>query len=297
VLGALVASTVAGLAFGYWRIWSGAGKSGTLQLHSVGHVNHTAIYLAIMLGVCTAWIFARWRAWRAGRKAVAAAVAILVLGSLLMTASRGAVAAALAAVLLLALLWWPRWRTPFVVSLAGAGVVVAAMVGFGSELIRKHETWAAKDNMLSSRDAIWRMGLAAWQRYPWFGVGMDNYSLISHESVRAWRSEAGEDYDEQRYLPNAHAHSLYVNTLAERGVVGALALAAVLVTWLAWLLRYRPRPGDGDEAWRLWGGSAAAWWVTVSMGAVNTTLHHEHGILAALLLGMWLSWLARRRAS
>ena len=59
VLGALVASTVAGLVYGYWRMWSGIGKSGNLQLHSVGHVNHTAIYLAIMLGVCVSWLFAR----------------------------------------------------------------------------------------------------------------------------------------------------------------------------------------------------------------------------------------------
>jgi len=44
VLGALVVSTLVGLAVGYWRLWSGAGKSGTLQLYSVGHVNHTAIY-------------------------------------------------------------------------------------------------------------------------------------------------------------------------------------------------------------------------------------------------------------
>jgi hypothetical protein len=29
---------------------------------------------------------------------------------------------------------------------------------------------------------------------------------------------------------------------------------------------------------------------------VNTTLHHEHGILAALLLGLWLSRVRESRA-
>jgi hypothetical protein len=29
--------------------------------------------------------------------------------------------------------------------------------------------------------------------------------------------------------------------------------------------------------------------VTIGVGLVNTTLHHEHGILAALLFGLWLS--------
>ena len=50
LLGALVASTVIGLAIGYFRLWTGLAKSGHLQLHSVGHVNHTAIYLAINAG-------------------------------------------------------------------------------------------------------------------------------------------------------------------------------------------------------------------------------------------------------
>ena len=49
VLGTLVASAVVGLAIGHADLLRGRAKFGTLELHSVGHVNHTAIYLAIML--------------------------------------------------------------------------------------------------------------------------------------------------------------------------------------------------------------------------------------------------------
>jgi len=300
MLGALVASTVAGLAYGYWRLWSGAGRSGTLQLHSVGHVNHTAIYLAIMLGVCASWLFARWRAWPAGRRATALAVCALVLVSLVVTASRGAISVGLAMVAVIAAAWWPRWRAPLVASLAAIALVVAALVQFNAEVIRKQEDNVAAQNVLSHRGGIWRMALAAWERYPWFGVGIDNYSLISHELVRTWRSEAGKDYDPARYVRFPHAHNLFVNALAERGAVGFAALAAVLFAWLAALVRERPRPQDGDPAWLAWGGAASAWIVTVMAGMVNTTLHHEHGLLAALLLGLWLSTLpirCARRAS
>ncbi|HEY5958987.1 MAG TPA: hypothetical protein VIV60_20650, partial [Polyangiaceae bacterium] len=75
----------------------------------------------------------------------------------------------------------------------------------------------------------------------------------------------------------------------ERGVIGALPLAAVLLAWIIVLVRYRPAVGDTSQAWTLWGGATAAWVVTVVAGTVNTTLHHEHGILAALLFGLWLS--------
>jgi hypothetical protein len=59
----------------------------------------------------------------------------------------------------------------------------------------------------------------------------------------------------------------------------------------------RPAPGADDADWLLWGGAASAWLVTVGAGAVNTTLHHEHGILAMLLLGAWLCRLRERRAA
>jgi O-antigen ligase len=286
VLGALIASAVVGLAVGYARIWTGIGKSGNLQLHSVGHVNHTAIYIAIILGVCAAWLFARWQAWRAGRRAVALAVTLLVLVSLIVTASRGAVGVGLAMLIGLGLAWWPRWRAPALAGIAAVVVVAGLAFAAGAEVLRKHEGVVEANNVLSYRDGIWRMALAAWRAHPVFGAGMDNYSRI-----RVERLPPGD------YYPTAHAHSLYMNTLAERGIVGSAALAAVLIAWAASLvLAWRRRPAS-DHEWHLWGAAAAALAVTLGAGLTNTTLHHEHGLLAALLLGLWLSRQTARRAS
>lgn len=295
LLGALVASTLAGLAVGYWRMWSGAGGSGYLQLYSVGHVNHTAIYLAMMLGICASWVFACWRVWPGNRRSVALAVALLLLVSLVVTTSRAAVGIGFLVLLVLGLAWWPRWRAPLAASVVVIAVTIAVLAGFRAEVLQKQMDNAAAQNVLSFRDGIWRAGFVAWEKYPWFGVGKDNYNLITLERVRAWRGEAGKDYDETRYTPSPHAHNLYVNTLVERGATGVAALAAVLLAALAALVRYRPRPADGDFAWLAWGGAAGAWIVAAGIGAVNTTLHHEHGLLAALLLGLWLSTLPRPR--
>ena len=296
LLGALVLSTFAGLAIGYWRLWSGAGKSGTLQLYSVGHVNHTAIYIAIMLGVCASWLFACWQRWPAGRRAAAFAVTALVLVSLVVTASRGAVGVGFALVLALAFAWWPRWRVPLAGSIAAIVVAAALITGFGAEVLRKQLDNAAAQNVLSFRDGIWRTGIVAWEKFPWFGVGKDNFGKITQDNLRAWRSEAGKAYDPALYYPYAHGHSLYVNTLAERGAAGFVALVAVLLATVIALLRYRPRPADDNLTWLAWGAAASAWFVTVGVGAVNTTLHHEHGLLAALLLGLWLSTLRHSAA-
>jgi len=290
-----VASTLAGLVFGYWRLWSGVGKSGHLQLYSVGHVNHTAIYLAIMLGVCASWLYAYWRDWPVNRRTVALAISALIMVSLVVTTSRAAVGIGFLMVLVLALAWWPRWRAPLVASAIAIFLMSALIVGFGAGVLQKQMDNAAAQNVLAFRDGIWRTGVAAWEKYPWFGVGKDNFGRITHDHVRSWRTEAGKDYDATRYYPYAHGHSLYVNTLAERGSLGFAALLVVLAAALVALVRYRPQKGEGDFAWLAWGSAASAWFVTAGIGLANTTLHHEHGLLAALLLGLWLSTLTRTR--
>lgn len=297
VLGALIASTVIGLAVGHWRILSGAAKSDTLQLWSVGHVNHTAIYLAIVLGVCTSWLFVRWRSWRVGMRLIALAVTALVLASLMVTASRGAIGVGLALLLVLGAVWWRRWRAPVVASFVTVALVVAAAVGAKFEVVRKHQDDVEAQNVLAFRDGIWRMGLVGWKRYPWFGVGMDNYKLVTPERVKAWRELSGSDYDPARYVHFPHAHNLYIGALTERGIVGAGILAAVLIGWFVSLVRRRPHAQSDDTTWLLWGCSASAWFVVVAVGLVNTSLHDEIGILASVLLGLWLSRTTKTSAS
>jgi O-antigen ligase len=293
VLGALIVSTVIGLLMGHARLWSGENLD--LQLNSVGHVNHTAIYLAILLGLCASWLFTGWRAWPAGSRAAAAGIALLVLVSVISTASRGAVGVAFVMLLVLAAAWWRRSRAPLAATLAMI-IFTAATAWLGSvEIIHKQQQFVEEGDVLARRGGVWRLALLAWERYPLAGVGIDNYDLITHERAEAWRAEKGEDYDPNLYARYGHGHSLYLNTLAERGVIGLVPLLAVLAAWLIFLLRHRPPPQAPDHDWLLWGSAAAAWMVTTAAGLVNTTLRHEHGILAVLLLGLWLSQLRQKR--
>jgi len=289
ILGMLVASAVIALALGYGSIWRGTAEHGRLQLHSVGHVNHSAVYIALILGVCAAWMFARWRSWRAGTRAVGLAVNALVLVSLVFTASRGAIVAGLALLPMLAAAWWPRSRAPLALSAGVVAIVVGVAVLGGVEAVQKYWDNVRAGNVLSFRDALGRVALAGWEQHPWFGVGMDNFGRITPERVRAWDAAAGRPHDPARYYFSSHAHNLYANTLAERGAFGFAVLAAVLIAWAVSLVRHRPGREDPDDAWLVWGCALAAWIVTTLAGLVNTTLQHENGMLAALLLGLWLS--------
>ena len=288
LFGALAIGAVGALAHGYWRV-EVTGQRRFLELKSVGHVNHSAIYLAILVGATVSVVAAYWRRLNPSRRAGAAMLLTLFAVSLFVMKSRTAIGVALALIVLLGIAWWPRARVIAITTLLAIAAVVAVAVVARVDVVKKHEDRTAEGNVLAYRAQIWNTARAAWQRYPLFGVGMDNYSVIEPEAVRQWRAEAGKPYDEKTFIvKSGHAHSLYYNTLAERGAVGFAALATVLLAW-AWRLlrRYPGRTGD-DRAWALWGGALSAWFVTVLAGVGNTSLHSEHALLSVILLGLWL---------
>jgi O-antigen ligase len=295
--GALLLSLAVGLVVGYVRMWGGIGKTGLLQLYSVGHVNHTAIYIAIMLGLTVSWVLAGWRSWTGVLRWGWLAFAAIVFASLAPTWSRAAIAAGALLILVIAIAWWPRWRAPLLASIAAIVVGGVLLVGLGAEVVRKQSEYIATGKLLSYRDVIWGTGLLAWEKYPVFGIGKDNYQMITEERVRAWSAEKGRTFDPARFVFVPHAHSLYVNTLVERGAVGFVMLIAVLGGALYALIRFRPKMADSDTVWVAWGGATGAWLITAGVGIVNTSFHHEHGLLAALLFALWLSTLRPRPAS
>lgn len=294
VMGTLLVSALAALPQAYSRLFVTHSRE-WLEINSVGQVNHTAIYLAIVLGTGLSAVMAFWRNWlRTGRFLGLLAVSLIAV-SVVITASRGAVGIAVILVLVLAAAWRSRIRSALPLTL----LICVLASGFAwvakIEVVRKQEAQVEMNNVLSDRDRIWNNAIAAWDRFPLFGVGMSNFSLITVERVREWRAEAGKPFDETRYYRNgSHGHSLLFNTLAERGVVGLAALVAVLAAWMVSLVRHRPRAQDEDLKWALWGGALSAWLVSVGAGIVNTSLHHEHAILSVTLLAMWLAYVRGR---
>ena len=72
-------------------------------------------------------------------------------------------------------------------------------------------------------------------------------------------------------------------------------LAILCAAWALSLVRGKPAMTDPPIAWLAWSGAAAGLVVTVGLGAFNTTLHDEHGLLALMMLGIWLGY--RRRTT
>ena len=289
LLAVIAASTAIALAHGMWRLHVSKTFS-ELELQSVGHVNHSAIYLSIAFGIAIAGLIGGWQARRLAAGAAWGLLALFFFAGVIDGSSRGAftVSVVLAVLLGAAAIYRFRWRLAILVVLAS--LCAAAVLSSNLEIGRKQQRNIEANNFSAYRGQIWDRGLLAWRHMPFAGVGMGNFNEISDRHVLGWLARDGKPLELRAYLANSHAHSLYVNTLVERGLVGSLPVALLIVAWAVLLARTRPGESGDETAFMVWGASFSGWFVTVTAGLINTTLHHEHGLLAAMLLGMHLAF-------
>lgn len=287
LLTALVASCVLAEIEALWN-WLVIHKRKALELYSVGQVNHSAIYMTICLGIDAALTLVYWQ--RIGRtwRALGAGAGALMLIGLFLTESRAAAVSAILLVVLVALVCARHLGLGRAVWASMLLAISLGMIVGGNGALRRQIENSHVNNILSERDLIWNRGLVAWRATPWFGVGPDNYSQITDEHLREQLAAEGKPYNPREYAKAPHAHNLYINQLVERGVVGLSAILAFLLAWAWTLWRQRPRPGLGPVELILWCASFSGWFVTVLIGMVNTTMHHEHALLALMTLGLWL---------
>jgi len=286
---ALAAGTVLALALGYYRILLTDDHT-YLGLKSVGHVNHSAIYLAIAFGATLIATRAWWRhaaaPWRIGGLLCTLLFAV----SLFVMQSRAAVGAAIVVAVVLLLAYAVRHRRGMRRLALGAAIAVGIGLAVKPEVLEKNYVQIERSGtLLAFREGIWHAGLLAWREFPIFGVGTHSWGRISEKQLESAAAQRGETLDSSGLVFSSHGHSLYVNTLVERGVLGLAAVLAVLVAWAVALFRHIPDAAASPLRWSYWGGSAAAWMVAVIVGLVNTTLHHEHALISVLLLGGWLA--------
>lgn len=285
------AGVVVGIGIGAAPFIAGAREY--LELPSVGHVNQSALFIALMAVAVLGWWVQASAAGRAGRFALVAVLAVSWL-ALLSGGSRGAVvAAAISAAVVAAVvaiqLRRRVWKVlcPALLGVLALCAVVAVFGVFTPEASGRKLTPGGllKAASLSDRVRHWNLALEGWRQRPILGWGPDSFQSLRVEDACRWRSERGEACDASKYLDQKHAHSLYAATLVERGVLGVVSLLVLLTVWLQSLLRDLSR-----AAWSwLWPASAAGLGITTLAGFFNTTLRVEHGSLALLWFGLWIA--------
>ena len=131
------------------------------------------------------------------------------------------------------------------------------------------------------RVAHWAAAIRMWQLSPWIGVGPGNYATL-YDSVKiaGWDEALG------------HAHNIYLNVLAETGILGLLFYLVfwiVLTVWLIKQLLIAKRRNDG-------------WQQALILGILGVSVHFSvHNIFDNLFvhgmylhLALWIGAIASR---
>lgn len=105
------------------------------------------------------------------------------------------------------------------------------------------------------RVAHWVAAQRMWEQAPWLGVGAGNYAAV-YPQVHLPR------WDD----PLGHAHNVYLNVLAETGLLGLAAYLAILVATTVWIWRSFRR------AARL-GTAEGRWYAALAVGVLGVIGH------------------------
>jgi O-antigen ligase len=289
----IILSTVPPLAWGLWEYLVIHSRK-TLEIHSVGHVNHSAIYLVMIFGASLAWFLSHCNIKEKARNLkwgniLLFLLTILIFISLILGQSRGAFGVAvilgLSVVFLLG-------RTKIVKIMGGLTIlfVLLLTVLSNAQIVQKQIINQENHNVLAYRDRVWNVSLEASHFHPILGIGMSNWHFITIDQLKKAVEARGEKFNPEQYAFPGHSHNLYLTALVERGIVGLTVTFFFMFVWINQLIKTYNWAAKTPQSIRLWAGSLSAWVATFGIGFVNTTFHHEHAILACLFLGIYLSY-------
>jgi O-antigen ligase len=258
-----------------------------IEFHSVGHVNHTAIYLCLTLVVSVTLLHSYWQSSSNKKRLFLFIIYSALTLTLVLTDSRAAIIAGFLFVSLVAL--FNRNQKILSALLLSVFLLFTAgnyAVGSGG-IINKQIDQVERGIFFEARIKIWRSAILTWQQYPIFGTGIKNYNQVTLDQLLGWCKSRSKNCDADDYMPYAHAHNLYLNTLTERGMFGFLIVLVNILSLSYLVYRYRPHSQSDEQYSMLWQSAVGVLFINVVIGFLNTTLHHENALLSMIILGLF----------
>lgn len=266
----------------------------SLEIHSVGHFNHSAIYLTMIFGATLGWFLSTYKFRKKNEATQLKSILIGIFSyilfiSLIIGQSRGAfvIAFTLGFCILLFLRNFMRLK---IISMFVMMLITISSVFLDSGVIQKQLNNQKNNNVLAHRDKVWNVSIEASRFAPLLGLGLSNWHFIKLSQLQKSVESRGETFNADNYFFPGHSHNLYLSALVERGIVGLIVTLLLMFYWLYDLIKTFKWSKKSSTSYMIWTGSYSAWLTTFGIGLVNTTFHHEHGILACLFLGIYLSY-------
>jgi O-antigen ligase len=185
---------------------------------SFGHPNDYGGYLAFVLPIAV--VVACSRAFSRPLRLLAGAAAVAAIPALGFSYARGAMLA-----LAIASLVWLVILRPRLALVAGGIAVVLAFTLAPSALRDRFDPKATQEDVPLRAD-IWSSAVDIYSAHPLLGVGVGNFP-VAYAALPSTLANAAQRrlLNQHGLLIPPHAQNLYLNVLAEEGIVGVFALA------------------------------------------------------------------------
>lgn len=267
----------------------------SLQLHSVGHVNHSAIYLCMMAGAALSLLLSQLQGTQKKYVFITALLFIFIISSVIISQSRGAFGFAflLAYVLIFLSKLAVKIKT---ISLSLLTIFLVTIIFIiPAPIIKKQIANQNNHNILASRDKVWRVALEVARLNPLFGIGGGNLKQINIDQLKSSVESRGETFNTEEFSINYnHPHNIYLSNLVDRGILGFIIFLNFMLIWLITLIKSYKKLNQDSKATLFIMGSLSAWTTIFGIGFVNTTFHHENALLALFFLSLHLNYLRQK---
>ena len=267
----------------------------SLQLHSVGHVNHSAIYLCMMAGASISFLLSQFQKLQKKYIFATTLLCIFLISSVVISQSRGAfgIVFLLAFALILLSKISIKIKTIFLISLSISLIAIVFIKPVS--VIKKQIANQNIHDVLSQRDKVWRASFEFARLNPIFGIGGGNWKQINIDQLKSSVESRGETFVAEDFaLQWGHPHNIYLSNLVDRGILGFITFLSFMFIWLITLIKSYKKFNQDTKAMLFIMGSFSAWTTIFGIGFVNTTFHHENALLALFFLSLHLNYLRQK---
>ena len=267
----------------------------SLQLHSVGHVNHSAIYLCMIAGASISLLLSQFQKSQKKYIFVTILLCIFLISSVVISQSRGAfgIVFLLAFALLLLSKFPIKIKTIFLILLSIFLITIVFIKPVS--VIEKQITNQNNHDILAQRDKVWRASFEVARLNPIFGIGGGNWKKINIDQLKSSVESRGETFVAEDFaLQWGHPHNIYLSNLVDRGILGLITFLSLMSIWLIKLIKSYKKYNQDSKAMLFISGSFSAWTTIFGIGFVNTTFHHENALLALFFLSLHLNYLRQK---
>ncbi|MBN2654251.1 MAG: O-antigen ligase family protein [Nitrospirae bacterium] len=254
IFGIIISTSIASA----WGITNLFNQNATnIELNSVGHVNHSAIYLSLVIAM-TIPLFIKniFNSFLQVLSAVLLSTINLI--ALILSGSRAAIVFCIVALFTIIALAKNNRIGIHIITLF---IIIGITITVSNNLILFQKDISFSSRSVQERIDIWEDAWNMFKTNPIIGVGAKHFRFHS-------KSQSG-----------SHAHNLYLNIIAQFGMIGALSLLLLIFMSIKSAV-------SGLKLNSLSEAAVGALIITLGVGFLNTTMHTEHGLLFALILAI-----------